>query len=220
MVAFIMARVAMGQFSDDCQWWWDGTNWVATAQVILPQLPPTGYEGSEQLAVARRRGKKSGRFLQLTSSVDVLAPLGALALGDLLPAMEVYRSWKLAQLAIATTYLLGPDEPMLAGEIATVTRAESSPVLAVVVTSAHVIVFRLDSLEGQPRWIVLAGRASDVNIKLSSGIEKILLLPALLVTGRYAHAVIGGLPGMFHLFKPQPVLDAWRQASGGVALSP
>jgi len=205
----------MGQFSDDCQWWWDGANWVATAQVVLPQLPPTEYEASAQLADARRRAKRGGRLWDWADALTSLNAFRAVALGDLLPAMSVYRSWKLAQLALATTYLLGPDEPMLAGEIATVTRDELAPVLAVVVTSAHVLVFRLDSLEGQPRWIVLAGRAADVNLKLRTGIEKVLLLPALLVTGKYGQAVIGGLPGMFHTFKPQPVLDAWRQAAGG-----
>jgi hypothetical protein len=30
--------------------------------------------------------------------------------------MRDYRSWTLEQLALATAYLLGPDEPMLAGE--------------------------------------------------------------------------------------------------------
>ena len=210
----------MGQFSDDCQWWWDGTNWVATAQVVLPQLPPTEFEASAQLADARRRAKRGGRVWEWADALTDLAAFRAVALGDLLPAMDVYRSWKLAQMALATTYLLGPDEPMLAGEIATVTRSETAPVLAVAVTSAHVLVFRLDSLEGQPRWIELAGRASDVNIKLRTGIEKVLLLPALLVSGKYGQAVIGGLPGMFHTFKPQPVLDAWRLAAGRVALNP
>jgi len=210
----------MGQFSDDGQWWWDGTNWVATAQVVLPQLPPTEFEASAQLADARRRAKRGGRVWEWADALTDLAAFRAVALGDLLPAMDVYRSWKLAQMALATTYLLGPDEPMLAGEIATVTRSETAPVLAVAVTSAHVLVFRLDSLEGQPRWIELAGRASDVNIKLRTGIEKVLLLPALLVSGKYGQAVIGGLPGMFHTFKPQPVLDAWRLAAGRVALNP
>jgi len=205
----------MGQFSDDCQWWWDGANWMATAQVVLPQLPPTEFEASAQLADARRRAKRGGRLWEWGDVVYPLAALRAVALGDLLPAMGVYRSWKLAQLALATTYLLGPDEPMLAGEITGVTREESSPVLAVAVTSAHVLVFRLDSPDGQPRWIELAGRASDVNLKLRTGIEKLLLLPALLITGRYGQAVIGGLPGMFHTFYPQPVLDAWRQAANG-----
>jgi len=212
-------RGAMGQFSDDGQWWWDGANWVATAQVVLPQLPPTEFEASAQLADARRRAKKGGRVWEWTDTIYPLAAFRLVALGDLLPALGVYRSWKLAQMALATTYLLGPNEPMLAGELATVTRDESAPVLAVAVTSAHVLVFRLDSLDGQPRWIVLAGRASDVKLTVRTGIEKVRLLPALLVTGKYGQAVIGGLPGMFHLFKPQPVLDAWRQAADGVAMN-
>ena len=49
------ASVAMGQFSDDGQWWWDGSNWVATAQVVIPQLPPTEFEQSGRAAEARRR---------------------------------------------------------------------------------------------------------------------------------------------------------------------
>ena len=207
----------MAQFSDDGQWWWDGSNWVATAQVVIPQLPPTEFEASAQLADARRRAKKGGRLWSVFDAIPALAAFRIVALGDLLPAVGVYRSWKLAQMALATTYLLGPDEPMLAGEIATVTREESAPVLAVAVTSAHVLVFRLDSLDGQPRWIVMAGRASDMNLTVRTGIEKVLLLPALLVTGKYGQAVIGGLPGMFHTFMPQPVLDAWRQAASGIA---
>ncbi len=205
----------MAQFSDDGQWWWDGSNWVATAQVVLPQLPPTDFEQSGKAEEARRRTKKGGRLWSVFDAIPALAALRVVVLADLLPTVGVYRSWKLAQMALATTYLLGPDEPMLAGEIATVTREESAPVLAVAVTSAHVLVFRLDSLDGQPRWIVMASRASDVNLTVRTGIEKVLLLPALLVTGKYGQAVIGGLPGMFHTFMPQPVLDAWRQAASG-----
>ena len=29
------------QFSDDGQWWWDGNQWIATSQVVLPKLPMT-----------------------------------------------------------------------------------------------------------------------------------------------------------------------------------
>ena len=207
-------RVAMGQFSDDGQWWWNGANWVATAQFVLPQLPPTEFEQSANLAEARRRMKTGAR---LWSVGDIIAPLAALrvvAAADLLPAMSLYRSWKLAQLALATAYMLGPDEPMRAGEITTLTHDEGAPVLAVAVASTHVLVFRIDSLEGQPRWIALAGRAADVNVKLRTGIEKYLLGPALIVTGRYQQLVIGGIPRMF---KPEPVLDAWRQAANGIA---
>jgi len=204
----------VGQFSDDGQWWWDGASWVATAQVVIPQLPPTEFEQAGKAQEAQRRAKKGGRVWAWTDPFPALAALRVVAAADLLPALRDYRSWKLEQMALATTYLLGPDEPMLAGEVATVTRDEQAPVLGVAVTSAHVLVFRIESLDGQPRWIALAGRATDVNMKVRTGIEKILLLPALLVTGRNGPLVIGGLPRMF---KPQPVLDAWRQAAGGVA---
>ena len=53
-----------------------------------------------------------------------------------------------------------------------------------------------------------------MNIKVRTGIEKLLLFPALLISGRYGQAVIAGLSGMF---KPEPVLDAWRQAAGSAA---
>jgi len=33
----------MGQFSDDGLWWWDGTTWIATAQIVLPHLPLTEF---------------------------------------------------------------------------------------------------------------------------------------------------------------------------------
>ena len=217
MVACILPASRMGEFSDDGQWWWDGSNWIATSQVVIPTLPPTEFEQSGRAQEAQRRAKKGGRVWAWTDPFPALAALRTVALADLLPALRGYRSWKLEQMALATTYLLGPDEPMLAGELATVSRAESAPLLAVAVTSAHVLVFRLDSLDGQPRRIALAGRATDVNIKARTGIEKLLLLPALLVTGRNGQLVIGGLPTMF---KPEPVLDAWRQAAGGVERNP
>ncbi len=50
----------MGQFSDDGQWWWNGTTWVATAQVVLPQLPMTGFEQSGKLETARGHLRKGG----------------------------------------------------------------------------------------------------------------------------------------------------------------
>ena len=41
--------VEVGQFSDDGQWWWDGTTWIATSQIVLPQLPVTEFEKSGRL---------------------------------------------------------------------------------------------------------------------------------------------------------------------------
>ena len=45
--------VEVGQFSDDGLWWWDGTTWIATAQIALPQLPVTEFEQSGKLKGAR-----------------------------------------------------------------------------------------------------------------------------------------------------------------------
>jgi hypothetical protein len=67
-------------------------------------------------------------------------------LSDPLLSRDDYRLWTLEQLAAATTYLLGPNEPMLAGE-ATIMPPElvgnsSKRDLAVVVTATHVLGFR------------------------------------------------------------------------------
>ena len=83
--------------------------------------------------------------------------------------------------------------------------------LAVAVTATHVVVFRIDSLDGQPRWIVLVGRPIDVKIESRPGVFG-LLWPALKVSGWSGLWTIRGQPGMF---KAEPVLDAWRQAVKG-----
>jgi hypothetical protein len=83
--------------------------------------------------------------------------------------------------------------------------------LAVVVTAAHVLVFRIDSVEGQPRWIALAGRATDVKLQSRSGLFG-WLWPALEVAGRGGRWTIHGFQGEF---SPDPVLDAWRKAANG-----
>jgi len=45
--------VEVGQFSENGLWWWDGTTWIATAQIVLPQLPVTEFEQSGKLKGAR-----------------------------------------------------------------------------------------------------------------------------------------------------------------------
>lgn len=37
----------MSGFSDDGQWWWDGQQWIATSQVVIPELPIRNTEGRE-----------------------------------------------------------------------------------------------------------------------------------------------------------------------------
>jgi len=121
-----------------------------------------------------------------------------------------YRTWTIEQLALATAYLLGPDEPLLAAEVSRFDVLDAwSRNLAVVVTAAHVLVFRFDSVEGQPRWIALARRATDVKIEPHTGVSG-FFLPALEVIDRTARWMIQGFKG--EKFNSESVLDAWRQA--------
>jgi hypothetical protein len=201
----------MGEFSGDGLWWWDGTTWVATAQVVLPQLPTTEFEQSGKLKIARSRMSKT-RWLRAANTFAPLAWLSGVPLIVVgLRAVRDYRSWTVEQLALATAYLLGPDEPMLAGE-GTIIEEPWTPNLAVAVTAAHVLVFRIDSLVEQPRWIVLAGRPTDVKIEKRTG--PLGFGSALVISGRNGQWTIRGQPGAF---KPKPVLDAWRQAANGTA---
>ena len=200
--------VAVGQFSDDGLWWWDGKTWIATAHIVLPQLPMTEFEQSGKLTGARSFMRHWSWLLWANTSTTV----GLVLLFPWLHALRVYRSWKLEQLALATVYLLGPNEPMLAGETSLLdSHIVGSYVrrdLAVAVTAAHILVFGIDSLDGQPRWVALAGRPTDVKIE-----------PRSLVFGLYSALLISGgngqwrIPGTPRVFKPEPVLKAWRQAA-------
>jgi hypothetical protein len=200
----------MSQFSDDGLWWWDGHTWVATSQIVLPQFPPTEFEQSGKLEQARRSVRKVQWLAWANSCAlePITAITGVALLNVLQPASRDYRSWKLEQLALATPYLLGPDEPMLAGEPASATADSRAPYLAVAVTAAHVLVFRIESLEGQPRWVALACRSVDVKIELVT-VAWGFLYSALIVSVGHARLEIRGWPGVF---KPEPVLDAWRKA--------
>jgi hypothetical protein len=212
----------VSEFSDDGQWWWGGQNWIGTSQVVLPQLPMTEFEQSGKLNYARSRMRKREGFLAASVVVgDVvgggrLAPLVELPLA--LPflvlqqrAFDDYRTWTLEQLALATSYLLGPSEPMLAGEttmfgsffLGTVKRD-----LAVAVIRAHVLVLRTDFVDGQPRWVALAARPSEVKMDLRSG--PFGYGPILVVVHRGLQWVIRGYQ---RVFQPEPVLQAWRQAA-------
>lgn len=201
----------MNGFSDDGQWWWDGMAWVATAQVVLPQLPPTEFERSGKLPKVLS-GMRWSRGLSIARDVPALAmATGVPLLLILFPTLRDCRLWRLEQLALATAYLLGPNEPMLTGDTAMLTFfPEDSSDAAVVVTAAHVLILRIDSFDGQPRWIALAGRATDVKIELRGG--PFDFGGALIVSGASGKWTIRGVPGVF---KPKPVLEAWRQAAKG-----
>jgi hypothetical protein len=208
-----MANVAMGQFSDDGQSWWDGTTWVAIAQIVLPRLPPTKIEQSGKLETARSRLRKRG-WLNWANEFSLAGLTAAVLFRPAERALRDYRLWTLEQLALATAYLLGANEPMLAGE-ATIMPPEyigdsSKRDLAVVVTAAHVLIFRIDSLDGQPRWIALVAGPTDVRMRVLPFIESLFRGPALVVSRGNERWIIRGNPGVFN---PQPVLDAWRTGS-------
>ena len=141
----------MGQFSDDGRWWWDGRNWIATSQVVLPDLPATESDKTGSLELARAE-RQAGRrqFWGLTSLL-----LGLVGFSPVnRRGVRGYRTWTIEQLSVAIAYLLGPDEPLLAGEVSVSDAWDAwTRDLAVAVTAVHVIVFRIDSLDGQPRWI-------------------------------------------------------------------
>jgi hypothetical protein len=84
--------------------------------------------------------------------------------------------------------------------------------LAVAVTAAHVLVFGIDSLEGQPRSVALVGRPTDVKMKLRSLVFG--LDPSLLISSEKGQWRIRGTPSVF---RPEPVLEAWRQAATRMA---
>lgn len=204
----------VGQFSDDGLWWWDGATWIATAQIVLPQLPVTEFERSGKLEGARKFFKRYSWLLWGNTSIN----LALIFLFPWLAALRDYRSWKLEQLALATAYLLGPREAMLAGETSLVdSRIAGSLVtrdLAVAVTAAHILVFCIDSFDGQPRWVALAGRPAEVSVNLRSlgfGLYRELFISR--GNGRWR---IRGAPTVF---KPGPVLEAWRQAASRTASS-
>src|ERR1700674_5176527 len=187
--------VAVGQFSDDGLWWWDGTAWIGTAQIVLPQLPMTEFEQSGKLMGARRFMRRWALVISSNTSIN----LGLVLLFPWLAALRDYRSWKLEQVALATAYLLGPHETMLAGETSLldshIVNGSVTRDLAVAVTAAHILVFGIDSLDGQPRWIALAGRATDVKIALRSLVFG--LFPALWISRGNVQWRIRGTPSVF-----------------------
>lgn len=205
----------MGQFSDDGQWWWDGATWIATSHVVLPQLPPTEVEQSGKLEIARRALSNTGWLNWVDDSGNALSWIAVIPYFHVTyPALRAYRQWTLEQLAAATTYLLGPNEPMLAAE-ATVMPPEwlgdsSKRELAVVVTAEHVLILRIDSLDGQPRWIVLVASPADVQMKERSFFEAGFRGAALTISSGNAQWLIRGAAGVW---KPALVIDAWRKAT-------
>ena len=205
----------MVRFSDDGQWWWNGTTWVPTAQVVVPDLPTTEFEQSGRLEKARSQRKNSERLFWANTFAPLRWLTGSALIVIALRASRGYRSWTLEQLALVTDYLLGPDEPVLAGEGGGLVPGETNfppwtRDLTVAVTASHVLVFRIDSVDGQPRWIEVVARPSDVRIEVATGMrawrEGIPLRQPLIVFARSCQWTI-------HAAAPDPVIHAWRRAA-------
>lgn len=124
--------------------------------------------------------------------------------------------WTFEQLALATSFLLGPDEAILAAEVNLDTPNALTDSLkrdlAVVVTARHVLIFRIDSFDGQPRWIALAARPADVKMVSRWIFENSTAGPALVVSSGTGRWVIRAFYGVS---RPDDVLDAWRRATQG-----
>jgi hypothetical protein len=76
----------------------------------------TEFERSGKVDKARRR-RRNSEWLDWANTFAPLAWLtGSAFLVVGMRAGRAYRTWTLEQLALATACLLGPDEPMLAGE--------------------------------------------------------------------------------------------------------
>jgi len=199
----------VGRFSDDGLWWWDGTTWIATSQIVLPQLPVTQFELSGKLKGVRRFLRRVSLLLSWNTSIN----LALILLFPWLALLRDYRLWRLEQLALATACLLGPHEPMLAGETGfSIDGGFVTWDLAVAVTAAHVLIFRIDSLDGQPRWVALAGRPTEVKMKLRSLVFG--LYPSISISWGDRQWRIRGTPSVF---RPEPVLEAWRKATTGLS---
>jgi hypothetical protein len=128
-------------------------------------------------------------------------------------AFRELRIWSLEQLSSAAAYLLGPDEPMVAGEtslfrpILSFFSYTAYRDLAVLVTAAHVLVLRFDRFDGQPRWVLLAARPQDVRLEAFGT-----------VVGAHTTIVVSRgeqrfpIKGTARIAQAKPVIAAWRQA--------
>ena len=214
----------MGQFSDDGQWWWDGHQWIATSQVVIPEFQAGNTNGLERMQQYRQLGRAEfvaglagmGSRTAASASATLLVPFLVLQR----PAFRAYRASLLDQVAAATTYLLGPDEPMVAGEVSVWLYPVAGIVsgdLALAVTRHHVLVLWINVSTGRPQRVALAARPRDVNIVFTWGF--LWGYPTLSV---YQRPRVWPIRGAFGILQREPVLAAWRQAlvADGVPAAP
>jgi hypothetical protein len=210
--------VDVGQFSDDGQWWWDGQAWVATSQIVIPDLPAT--ERTKELETR----VKPHRLLDKANLYAYFVPFDGWSLNSTLVwpwlftyrrAFRAYREWTLEQFKSATTYLLGPDEPVLAAEVGLYAEILIGQVWgghAVVVTDQHVLILANDKALGRPRRVLLAAHPRQVGMREHAG-GILNAYPTILVSAR---AQVWPIKGMNGIIQPGPLIAAWWRVATAV----
>jgi hypothetical protein len=205
-------------FSEDGQWWWDGQAWVATSQVVIPDLPATDRVKELEARV------RPYRVLDTANLAAYLVPSGGWALSSMLvwpwlfsyrSGLRAYREWTLEQFRSATTYLLGPDEPAIAAEVGIYSEILIGKVWggnAVVVTTHHVLILANDNPLGRPRRVLLAAHPSQVELRQHAG-GILNAYPTILVrAGRQVWAI----KGMNGIIQTKPLIAAWSGVATAV----
>jgi hypothetical protein len=205
-------------FSEDGQWWWDGQAWVATSQVVIPDLPATDRVKELEARV------RPYRVLDTANLAAYLVASGGWALSSMLvwpwlfsyrSGLRAYREWTLEQFRSATTYLLGPDEPAIAAEVGIYSEILIGKVWggnAVVVTTHHVLILANDNPLGRPRRVLLAAHPSQVELRQHAG-GILNAYPTILVrAGRQVWAI----KGMNGIIQTKPLIAAWSGVATAV----
>ena len=206
----------MREFSPDGFWWWDGTTWRQSTEIEL--TPQTEFERSGKLAHARGLISKRDNAFAAMYGVGIV-PDVALPVVDLLAiymmvvqwqGFKEYREWTLEQLKVATEELLGPDEPMVAGETTLWPPSGLVPGMrrdfAVAVTREHVVLYQFAYANSPTMRVVFAAVPSHVRLIDYGGILKSNL--GIVCGGRRWDLV-----GIKRIFKAWPVIAALRAAT-------
>ena len=208
----------MSAFSDDGQWWWDGERWIATSQVVIPDLPATERAKELEAGVQRYKLLDNANLAAYAVPFDGWSLQSALVLPWLLlqkREFRAYREWALEQFKSASTYLLGPNEPVLAAEVGIFTELLIGYVwggYGVVVTAGHVLIMANDKPLGRPRRVLLAAHPAQVTMRLHAG-GILNAYPTILVS---AGGQVWAIRGMNRVIKPEPVITAWWRLATAV----
>ena len=126
-------------------------------------------------------------------------------------AFNGYRTWTLELLTLATSQLLGPDEPMLAGETMLCVNVSVLHTVrrdfAVAATKGHILMFWFTHYDSPVCRVVFVASPDEVDMTVRRGLTGLKILVI-----RYSGAwwVLRGSRGVF---KPEQVLQAWSNGS-------